>query len=75
MADIAVSDRNRVTVSVWTRNLFDRTLVYRRSAANSSPVYNYNGTTLVSTNYGGILGDYGNLNQPRTWGLELAAKF
>jgi iron complex outermembrane receptor protein len=75
LADIAVTDRNRVTVSVWTRNLFDRAYVYRRSAANSSPVYNYNGATLASTSYGGILGTYGNLNTPRTWGLELAAKF
>ncbi len=75
LADIAVNDRNKVTVSVWSRNLFNRAYVYRRSDANSSPVYNYNGTTLVSTAYGGILGDYGNLNPPRTWGLELVAKF
>ena len=75
LADIAVNDHNKVTVSVWTRNLFNSTYVYRRSAANSVPVFNYNGTTLVSTSYGGILGDYGNLNPPRTWGLELAAKF
>jgi len=60
---------------VWARNLLDHTYVYRRSAANSTPVLNYNGTTLVSTNYGGILGDYGNLNAPRTWGFELSAKF
>ncbi len=75
LADIAVNDRNRVTVSVWSRNLFNRSYVYRRSAANSSPVQNFNGSTLVSTNYGGVLGDYGNFNSPRTWGLELAAKF
>jgi iron complex outermembrane receptor protein len=75
LADIAVNDRNKVTVSVWARNLLDTSYVYRRSAANSSPVLNYNGTTLASTAYGGILGDYGNFNPPRTWGLELAAKF
>ena len=75
LADIAVTDHNKVTVSVWSRNLFDRTYIYRRSAANSSPVLNYNGPTLVSTSYGGILGDYANLNPPRTWGLELSAKF
>ncbi len=74
LADIAVGD-NKVTFAVWARNLLDTTYVYRRSAANSSPVQNYNGTTLVSTNYGGILGDYGNLNTPRTWGLEAALKF
>ena len=75
LSDIAVDDRNKVTVAFWVRNLFDRTYVYRRSAANSSPVLNYNGSTLVSTNYGGILGDYGNLNPPRTYGFELSAKF
>ncbi|WP_174297988.1 TonB-dependent receptor, partial [Sphingomonas bacterium] len=75
LADIAVTDHNKVTVSVWSRNLLNHTYIYRRSAANSSPVLNYNGTTLVSTSYGGILGDYANYNPPRTWGLELAAKF
>ncbi len=75
LADLDVGPSNKVTLAFWVRNLFDRTYVYRRSAANSSPVQNYNGTTLVSTNYGGILGDYGNLNPPRTWGFELSAKF
>ncbi len=75
LADIAVNDHNKVTVSVWSRNLFNSTYIYRRSDANSSPVNNYNGTTLASVAYGGILGDYGNLNPPRTWGLEIAAKF
>jgi iron complex outermembrane receptor protein len=75
LTDIAVSANNKVTLSLWSRNLFNRTYIYRRSAANSTPVYNYNGTTLVSTSYGGILGDYGNLNPPRTWGFEVSAKF
>jgi iron complex outermembrane receptor protein len=75
LADITMGGGNKITLSVWSRNLFNRTYIYRRSAANSSPVYNYNGTTLVSTNYGGILGDYGNLNPPRTWGFEASAKF
>lgn len=76
LADIAVNDHNKVTVSVWARNLLDTTYIYRRSAANSSPVVNYNPNgTVASTNYGGILGDYANFNAPRTWGLELSAKF
>ncbi len=75
LADIAVVNNNKVTVAVWSRNLLNRTYIYRRSAANSSPVLNYNGTTLVSTGYGGILGDYGNFNPPRTFGLEVSAKF
>jgi iron complex outermembrane receptor protein len=75
LADLAVTDHNKATISVWVRNLLDTSYVYRRSAANSSPVYNYNGTTLVSTSYGGILGDYGNFNPPRTFGAEVAVKF
>ncbi|WP_353203794.1 TonB-dependent receptor, partial [Sphingomonas sp.] len=76
LADIAVNATNKVTISVWARNLFDTTYIYRRSSANSSPVLNYNADgTLRSSSYGGILGDYGNLNPPRTWGLEVAAKF
>ena len=74
LADIAVTDHNKVTLSIWSRNLFDTTYVYRRSAANSAPVVNFNGTT-NPTNYGGVLGDYGNFNAPRTWGFEVAAKF
>jgi iron complex outermembrane receptor protein len=76
LADIAVNDHNKVTVSVWARNLLDTSYIYRRSSANSAPVLNYGANgALVSTSYGGILGDYGNFNPPRTWGLELAAKF
>ena len=76
LADISVGDSSsKVTLAVWARNLFDVTYVYRRSAANSSPVSNYNGTTLVSTNYGGVLGDYGNFNPPRTFGFEASVKF
>ncbi|THD37036.1 MAG: TonB-dependent receptor [Sphingomonas sp.] len=87
LADIAVSANDKATLAFWVRNLFDRTYIYRRSAANSAPVLNYCGSnglngatpctpnTLISTNYGGILGDYGNLNPPRTWGFELSAKF
>ncbi|MGH2322915.1 hypothetical protein, partial [Enterococcus faecalis] len=73
---IAVSDHNKVTFAFWVRNLLDTTYIYRRSAANSSPVFNYasNGQ-LISTSYGGILGDYANFNPPRTWGVEATVKF
>ncbi|OSZ68928.1 TonB-dependent receptor [Sphingomonas sp. IBVSS2] len=75
LADIKMNDSAQVTLSLWARNLFDNTYIYRRSNANSSPVYNYNGSTLVSTNYGGILGDYANFNPPRTFGAEASVKF
>lgn len=76
LADIRVSDHNKVTFSVWARNLLDTTYIYRRSAANSAPVLNYGANgQLVSTSYGGILGDYANFNPPRTWGVEASVKF
>ena len=75
LADIKMNDSAQVTLSLWARNLLDNTYIYRRSNANSSPVYNYNGVNLVSTNYGGILGDYANFNPPRTFGAEASVKF
>ncbi len=91
LADIAVRGGNSVTVAIWSRNMFNEHHIYRRSAANSSPVLNYcgangvNGATnpatpctanaLISTNYGGVVGDYGNFNPPRTFGLQISAKF
>ena len=76
LADIAVSDTNKVTFAFWVRNLLDTTYIYRRSSANSVPTYNYGANgQLLSTGYGGILGDYANFNPPRTYGLEASVKF
>ena len=76
LADIRMNDSAQVTLSLWARNLLDNTYIYRRSNANSSPVYNYGANgALVSTNYGGILGDYANFNPPRTFGAEASVKF
>jgi iron complex outermembrane receptor protein len=76
LADIAVSETNKVTFAFWVRNLLDTTYIYRRSSANSVPVYNYGATgQLLSTGYGGILGDYANFNPPRTYGFEASVKF
>jgi iron complex outermembrane receptor protein len=86
LADIELGT-NKLTLSVWSRNLLNHTYIYRRSAANSSPVLNYcpssgavgavacTSGTVFSTNYGGILGDYANLNPPRTFGFEASIKF
>ncbi|OAN57336.1 TonB-dependent receptor [Sphingomonas sp. TDK1] len=72
LADIKMSDRGQLlTVSLWSRNLLNETHIYRRSAANSSPTVNNDG----SLNYGGVLGDYANFNPPRTWGVEAGLKF
>ena len=76
LADIAINDGSTLlTFALWARNLFDETHIYRRSAANSSPVASFtNGVPNGSFSYAGILGDYGNFNPPRTWGAELSFK-
>ncbi|MEP9358030.1 TonB-dependent receptor [Sphingomonas sp. KR3-1] len=75
LADIKMNETSQVTLSLWARNLLNNTYIYRRSDANSSPVLNYTGSTLTSSNYGGILGDYANFNPPRTWGAEASIQF
>nr|QQZ50820.1 hypothetical protein JKL49_05755 [Phenylobacterium glaciei] len=59
LADINIGGSGATAaLSVWSRNLFDTTYVYRVSVANR-----------------GSIGDYGNLNTPRTYGLELRVKY
>jgi len=41
LADIAVTDHNQVTLSVWSRNLFNEQHIYRRSAANAGTLGDY----------------------------------
>ncbi len=41
LADIPVGDHNDVTLSVWSRNLFDEQHIYRRSAANAAVLGDY----------------------------------
>ena len=74
------SPGQKLTLSVWGRNLFDRQYVYRRDPSNSLPAVQ---TTAVQNvpnvltigNNGGVLGDYGNFNMPRTYGLEASFSF
>jgi iron complex outermembrane receptor protein len=76
LADVEVNHGSTfLTFSLWARNLFNTTYIYRRSAANSVavPVFS-NGLPTNQLNYGGVLGDYGNFNPPRTWGAEIAFK-
>lgn len=76
LADVSVNEGSTLlTFSLWSRNLFNETHIYRRSAANSSPVAAFsNGAPTGALTYTGILGDYGNFNPPRTFGAELAFK-
>jgi iron complex outermembrane receptor protein len=41
LADIAVAGSSKVTLSVWTRNLFNESHIYRRSAANDAVLGDY----------------------------------
>jgi iron complex outermembrane receptor protein len=76
LADVEVNQGSTLlTFALWSRNLLNETHIYRRSAANSSPVPVFSGGVPTGAlNYGGVLGDYGNFNPPRTWGGEIAFK-
>ncbi len=80
LADIKVSDAQKVTFSVWVRNMFDKQYVFRRDPSNSLPAVQATAVAGVADitkigNVGGVLGDYGNFNAPRTFGAELSLKF
>ena len=70
----------KLTVSAWARNLFNEQHVYRRDPSNSLPSVQSTAAAgvlnvLVIGNNGNILGDYGNFNMPRTFGLDASLKF
>ncbi|MBC2668781.1 TonB-dependent receptor [Novosphingobium piscinae] len=75
LADIPVGgDTSRtLTVSAWVRNMFDMQYVFRRDPSNSLPQVQ-SSTALVGT-LSNTMGDYGNFNAPRTFGIEAAIKF
>ncbi len=73
LANIKVGSGNAVTISAWTRNLFDKQYVFRRDPSNSLPSSPTTSTTTGSI--ANVLGDYGNFNAPRTYGMEASVKF
>jgi iron complex outermembrane receptor protein len=74
LADLPMSDAGqKLTVSAWVRNAFNKQYVFRRDPSNSLP-----GAPTGSVSTGSIanvLGDYGNFNAPRTFGLEATVVF
>ena len=74
LADVKLSDAGqKVTFAVWVRNMFDEQHVFRRDPSNSLP-----GAPTTSVSNGSInniLGDYGNFNAPRTFGVEASVAF
>ena len=80
LADIEVAPGSQLTLSLWSRNLLNEQYVYRRDPSNSVPAVQTSPVTGVPNivaigNVGGILGDYGNFNTPRTFGLEASVRF
>ncbi|MFM5893916.1 MAG: TonB-dependent receptor domain-containing protein, partial [Novosphingobium sp.] len=81
LLDIALGgDSAKFNVSIWGRNLFNEQHVYRRDPSNSIPAVQTSPVTGVPNvvaigNVNGILGDYGNFNVPRTFGMDATFKF
>jgi iron complex outermembrane receptor protein len=70
----------KLTLSVWSRNLFNQQYVYRRDPSNSLPAVQTAAASgvpniLLVGNNSNILGDYGNFNMPRTFGVEASIRF
>ncbi len=70
----------KFNLSVWGRNLFDEQHVYRRDPSNSLPAVQSSPVTGVPNvvaigNVGNVLGDYGNFNVPRAFGVDASLKF
>jgi len=79
LADIRMADGGQtLTVGLWVRNMFDKQYIFRQDPSNSLPGAPTSAAQ-VSTGAGGsianVLGDYGNFNAPRTFGVEATVNF
>ncbi|MGK6322397.1 TonB-dependent receptor [Sphingomonas sp. DT-51] len=74
LADIALGEgKQKLEIALWGRNLFDEQYVFRRDPSNSLPAAPTSSVT--AGNISNVLGDYGNFNAPRTFGLEALLNF
>lgn len=74
LADLPVGGSGEaMTISFWGRNIFDEQHVFRRDPSNSLPAAPT--TSVTAGNINNVLGDYGNFNAPRTFGLEASVSF
>ncbi|MEY4268930.1 MAG: hypothetical protein RLZZ58_146, partial [Pseudomonadota bacterium] len=70
----------KLTLGIWSRNLFNEQYVYRRDPSNSLPsvqttaVAGVPNVLRIGSN-SNILGDYGNFNMPRTFGIDATMSF
>ncbi|MFT3967571.1 MAG: TonB-dependent receptor, partial [Sphingobium sp.] len=61
------SGGQKLTVGVWGRNLFNTQYVYRRDPTQALPS--------TTGSIAAVLGEYGNFNMPRTYGLDASISF
>ncbi len=74
LADLPLGNSaQKFTLAVWSRNLLDEQHVFRRDPSNSLP--GAPSSSLTTGSISNVLGDYGNFNAPRTFGVEAAMKF
>ena len=74
VADISMgSGGQKLSVGLWGRNLFDEQHIFREDPSNSLP--GAPTTSLTTGSINNILGDYGNFNAPRTFGIDATVKF
>jgi iron complex outermembrane receptor protein len=71
---------SKLNLGLWSRNMFNEQHVYRRDPSNSLPAVQTSATNGVANivaigNNGSILGDYGNFNLPRTFGVDASISF
>jgi iron complex outermembrane receptor protein len=80
VVDVAMGGGTKLNLGLWARNLFDNQLVFRRDPSNSLPSVQSNAVAGVPNivrvgNTNNVLGDYGNFNMPRTFGIDASIKF
>lgn len=73
LANLGTSGGTQLTLSAWVRNAFDKQYIFRRDPSNSLPAAPT--TSLTSGSISNVLGDYGNFNAPRTFGIEAKVEF
>ncbi|MBN8839545.1 MAG: TonB-dependent receptor [Sphingomonadales bacterium] len=75
LADIEMSGGGqKLTIGLWGRNLFNTQYVYRRDPTQALPGAPTS-TNVRSGSIGNVLGEYGNFNMPRTYGVDASFSF
>lgn len=75
LADLDMGGQGqKLTFGLWGRNLFNEAYVYRRDPTQALP--GSPGATNVRTgSISNVMGEYGNFNMPRTFGLDASLSF